>query len=199
LFGHEGAENIEAHDALLRGMACHWKYSPKSVLEARIHFSKAVEIDSNYASAHAWLSRTLLFLWVMKWSEDESFREQALIHAEKSVFLNDKLPFALSMLGWAHLWFKHQNLSIAACRQAVALDPNNFEAHMFLSMSLSSAGFGEEALYYIEKAQRINPHSSPFYEYTLGLAHYVFEDYEKAIIEFKHGSAMSETFPPNYV
>jgi TolB-like protein len=199
LFGHEGTETIEAHDALLRGMACHWKYSPKSVAEAKIHFSKAVELDPKYASAHAWLSRTLLFLWVMKWSGDESLREQALMHAERAVFLNDRLPFALSMLGWAHLWFKHQELSIAACRQAVALDPNNFEAHMFLSMSLSSAGFGEEALYYIEKAQRINPHSSPFYEYTLGLAHYVLEDYEKAIIAFKRGCAMSETFPPNYV
>lgn len=199
LFGHEGTESIEAHDALLRGMACHWKYSPKSVAEARVHFSKAVELDQNYASAHAWLSRTLLFLWVMRWSDDESLRAQALTHAEKAVFLNDKLPFALSMLGWAHLWYKHQDLSIAACRHAVALDPNNFEAHLFLSMSLSSAGFGEEALYYIEKAQRINPHSSPFYEYTLGLAHYVLEDYENAIIAFKRGCAMSETFPPNYV
>ena len=66
-------------------------------------------------------------------------------------------------------------------------------------MSLSSAGFGEEALFYIEKAQRLNPHSSPFYEYTLGLAHYVLEDYLKAIAAFKRGCALSTTFPPNYV
>lgn len=199
LFGHEGTESIEAHDALLRGIACHWKYSPKFVAEARVHFSRAVELDPHYAAAHAWLARTLLFQWIMKWDLDNSLREQAFAHAQKAVAINDKLSYAQSMLGWAHLWLKHRDPSIAACRQAVAIDPNNFEAHIFLSMSLSSAGFGEEALYYIEKAQRMNPHSSPFYEYTLGLAHYVLKDYDKAIACFKRGCALSATFPPNYV
>lgn len=198
-FGHEGTESVEAHDALLRGMACHWKYSPKFIAEARVHFTKAVELDPNYASAHAWLVRTLLFQWVMKWDLDDGLRQIALEHAQKAVAINDKLSFTQSMLGWAHLWLKHRDPSIAACRNAVAIDPNNFEAHIFLSMSLSSAGFGEEALYYIQKAQRLNPHSSPFYEYTLGLAHYVLEDYERAIVCFKRGCELSSHFPPNFV
>lgn len=199
LFGHEGTESIEAHDALLRGMACHWKYSPKFIAEARIHFSRAVALDPNYASAHAWLARTLLFQWIMRWDLDDSLRFEALTHAIKAVEINSKLSYAQSMLGWAHLWLKHRDASIAACRQAVAIDPNNFEAHIFLSMSLSAAGFGVEALYYIEKAQRLNPHSSPFYEYTRGLAHYVLKNYDKAITCFKRGCALSTTFPPNYV
>ncbi len=199
LFGHEGTECIEAHDALLRGMACHWKYSPKFIAEARVHFTRAVALDPNYASAQAWLARTLLFQWIMKWDLDTHIREQAFEHAQKAVALNNHLPFALCMLGWAHLWYKHMDLSISACREAVALDPNNFEAHMFLSMTLSSAGFGAEALYYIEKAQRINPHSSPFYEFALGQAHYVLKNYDKAIAAFKRGCALNETFPPNYV
>jgi tetratricopeptide (TPR) repeat protein len=66
-------------------------------------------------------------------------------------------------------------------------------------MSLSSAGYGEEALYYIEKARRFNPHSSPFYEFTLGQAYYVLEDYDKAIAAYKRGCELSDTFSPNYV
>ena len=198
-FGHEGTESVKAHDALLRGMACHWKYAPKFIAEARLHFTRAIELDPNYAAAHAWLVRTLLFQWVMKWDLDDGLRHLAFEHAQKAVALNDKLSFTQSMLGWAHLWLKHRDPSIAACRQAVAIDPNNFEAHIFLSMSLSSAGFGEEALYYIEKAQRLNPHSSPFYEYTLGLAHYVLQDYERAIVCFKRGCELSSHFPPNFV
>ena len=198
-FGHEGTESVEAHDALLRGMACHWKYSPKFITEARFHFTRAIELDPNYASAHAWLVRTLLFQWVMKWDLDDGLRQLALEHAQTAVAINDKLSFTHSMLGWAHLWLKHRDPSIAACRHAVAIDPNNFEAHIFLSMSLSSAGFGEEALYYIEKAQRLNPHSSPFYEFTLGLAHHVLEDYERAITCFKRGCELSSHFPPNFV
>ncbi len=199
LFGHEGTISIEAHDALLRGIACHWKYAPKFVAEARKHFTKAVELDPNYASAHAWLARTLLFLWVMRWEPDEALYRDALVHAKKAAAINSHLPYVQSILGWTHLWHRNRDECIAACRQAVAIDPNNFEAYIFLSMSLSCAGFGEEALYYIEKAQRMNPHSSPFYEYTIGLAHYVLKDYDKAVAAFKRGCAIGATFPPNFV
>lgn len=66
-------------------------------------------------------------------------------------------------------------------------------------MSLSSAGFGEEALFYIEKARRYNPHSSTFYEFTLGMAYFVLKDYNKAIGAFKRGIELNGTFPPNFV
>jgi len=199
LFGHEGTENVMAHDALLRGLECHWKYTPKFIREARQHFERAVALDPEYASAQAWLARTLLFLWVMKWEKDDSLCTRAMQHAQTAVDLNSKLPYALSVLGWAHLWSRHRDESISACRQAVALDPNNYEALVFLSMSLSSAGFGEEALFYIEKGRRLNPYSSPFYEFALGQAYFVLEDYDHAIDAFKRGCELSETFPPNHV
>lgn len=199
LFGHEGTESIEAHDALLRGMACHWKYTPKYVAEARTHFARAVEIDPMYAAAHAWLARSILFQWVMRWDLDANLKELAYDHAQKAVALNSHLPYALSILGWAHLWLKQRDPSISACRQAVALDPNNAEAQLFLSFSLSAAGRGEEALFYIEKALRHNPHSSTFYEFTLGQAYFVLKNYNKAIAAYKRGCELSETFPPNHI
>lgn len=199
LFGQEGTESIAAHDALLRGMVCHWRYAPVYVREAREHFERAVELDPNYSAAHAWLSRTLLFLWVMRWEFDETLKHRALDHAKKAVEINDKSSYALSMLGWAHLWHKHQNESIAYCREAVATDPNNAEAQVFLSMALSCAGLGTEGLFYIEKVHRLNPHSSPHNQFVHGLAYYVLEDYDKAIIAWKRGCAMSDTFPPNYL
>lgn len=199
LFGHEGTESIEAHDELLRGMACHWKYTPKFVAEARIHFTRAVELAPTYAAAHAWLARTLLFQSIMKWDLNVNLRDIAYDHAQRAVALNDHLPYALSMLGWAHLWLKHRDQSIANCRQAVALDPNNSEAQVFLSFSLSAAGRGEEALFYIEKALRHNPHSSTLYQFTLGNAYFVLKDYNKAVSAYKRGVALSATFIPNYV
>ena len=199
LFGHEGTESIEAHDALLRGIESYWKYSPKFIAEARTHFTKAVEFDPSYAAAHAWLARAMLFQWIMRWDQDSSLRERAYEHAKQAVALNERLPYALALLGWAHLWNKQRDTSIAACRQAVALDPNNSEAHVFLSQCLTAAGYGEEALYYIEKAQRLNPKSSPFYEFALGQAYFVLEDYDKAIAAFKRGADLSDTFPANHI
>lgn len=199
LFGHEGTASIEAHDALLRGLECHWKYTPKSIAEARQHFSRAVEHDPAYAAAHAWLARSMLHQWIMKWDATPGLREQAMEHARRAVALDARLPYAIAILGWVHLWNKDREPAIACCRQAVSQDPNNPELLNFLSMALSSAGFGEEALYYAEKARRLNPHSSPFYEFVLGQAHFVLEDYDKAIAAYRRGCELSESFIPNHV
>ena len=199
LFGHEGTDSVVAHDALLRGIECHWKYSPKYIAEARKHFAKAVELDPNYAAANAWLSRTMLFQWIMRWDLETGLRERAYKHAKRAVELDEKLPYTMAILGWAYLWEKQRDSSIAACRQAVGQDPNNSEAHVFLSQCLAAAGYGEEALYFIEKAKRLNPKSSPFYEFALGQAYYVLEDYEKAIEAFRRGTELSDTFPANHI
>lgn len=199
LFGHEGTNSIEAHDALLRGLECHWKYTPRSIAEARQHFSRAVECDPAYAAAHAWLARSMLHQWIMKWDATPGLREQAMEHAQRATALAPRLPYALAILGWLHLWSKQREPAIACCRRAVSQDPNNPELLNFLSMALSSAGFGEESLFYIEKARRLNPHSSPFYEFVLGQAYFVLEDYDRAIAAYRRGCELSENFIPNHV
>ena len=69
----------------------------------------------------------------------------------------------------------------------------------FLSMALSSAGYGEEALLYIQKAIRLNPYSNPFFEFVLGQAYFVLEDYEKAEAAYLNGCKLSATFIPNHI
>lgn len=199
LFGQEETTNYPAFDAVLRGLECHWKYSPKSIAEARNYFIRAIEHDSSYAAAHAWLARSILHQWIMKWDEAPGLRELAMQHAQQAVTLRPQLPYALSILGWVSLWSKQREASIHYCRQAVVLDANNPELLNFLAMALSSAGLGEEALFYIEKALRLNPHSSPFYQFVLGQTYFVLEENDKAIAAFQHGCEMSETFIPNHV
>ena len=197
-FGHEGTGSVDAHDALLRGLECHWRYAPQTIAEARQHFGRAVEYDPGYAAAHAWLARSIIHQWMMRWTDEPDLRERAMLHADRAVELNPQLPYAHAINGWVNLWCKQREPALASSRHAVALDPNNPESLNMLSMCLSSAGFGEEALFYSEKALRLNPHSSPFYEFVLGLAHYVLEDYDRAVATFQRGCRMSDTFPPNH-
>lgn len=198
-FGHAGTGSIEAHDALLRGLECHWKYAPPEVAEARQHFSRAVEHDPAYAAAHAWLARSIIHQWIMHWSDEPDLRERAMAHAEKALQLNPELPYAHAILGWVCLWCKQREPALAASRRAVALDPSNPESLIMLSMCLAAAGFGEEALFYAEKAFRLNPHSSAFYEFVIGMAYFVLEDYDKAIAAYLRGCELSPTFIPNHV
>jgi len=157
LFGVQATQSIEAHDTLLRGIATHRKYTEKTTNEAIALYRKALALDPDYAAAHAWLARSLALTWSQKWNSDPAVLDISLSHARRATELDPQSSYAISMLGWVQLWHQNRDESIAECRRAVALDPNNAEAHLFLSLALSAAGLGEEALYYVEKAKRFSP------------------------------------------
>jgi Flp pilus assembly protein TadD, contains TPR repeats len=96
------------------------------------------------------------------------------------------------------LWRRQGEAAIAAGWRAVSLDPNNADAHLFLAFALVSLGRGEEALHYIAKGIRLNPHPSAVYQLVLGLCYFVMEDYEKAISVFKRGIQVTAVFKPNH-
>jgi TolB-like protein len=196
LFGVQATKSIEAHDFLLQAIAAHRKYTEKTTYEAMALYNKVLVLDPNYAAAHAWLARSLALSWSQKWSHDLEILDLALSHAERAVKLEPESPYAVSILGWVYLWRKNREESIAECRQAIAIDPNNAEAQLFLSIVLAAAGLGEEALYYIEKSKRFTPTSSPFHEMAQGNCYYVLNDYPKAIAAHELGCMMNPDFIP---
>ena len=198
LFGVQATNSIEAHDTLLRGIATHRKYTQKTTNEAIVLYQSALALDPNYAAAHAWLARSLSLTWSQRWNADPAVLALALSHAERAVALDPQSSYAISMLGWVQLWRKNRDESIAHCRRAVVLDPNNAEAHIFLSLALSAAGLGEEALYYVEKAKRFSPVEDAFYMFAHGQSYFAQKNYAKAISIFEQGCIINEHFKPNH-
>jgi len=195
-FGVQATKSVEAHDYLLQAIAAHRKYTEKTTNEAVALYNKVLALDSNYAAAHAWLARSLALAWSQKWNPDIKILDSALLHAERAVELDPQSAYAMSILGWVQLWRRNREESIAESRRAVALDPNNAEALLFLSIALSSAGLGEESLYYIEKAKRFTPIANVFYEMAHGNSYYVLRDYKKAIAAYEKGCNMVPSFIP---
>lgn len=198
LFGVQATKSIEAHDTLLRSIATHRKYTEKTTNDAIALYKKALALDSNYAAAHAWLARSLALTWSQKWNSDPAVLELALSHAQRAVELDPQSSYAISITGWVQLWRQNRDESIAQCRRAVALDHNNAEAHLFLSLALSAAGLGEEALYYVEKAKRFSPVADAFYTFAHGQSYFAQKNYHKAITIFEQGCILSKNFKPNH-
>ncbi len=196
LFGVQATNSIEAHDTLLQAIATHRKYTQKTTNEAIVLYKKVLALDPNYAAVHAWLARSLSLTWSQRWNTDSAILELALSHAERAVALEPQSPYAISILGWTQLWRKNREESIAECRRAIAIDPNNAEAQLFLSIVLSFAGLGEEALYYLEKSKRLTPTSSPLHEMAQGDCYYALKDYPKAIAAYERGCVMNPNFIP---
>jgi TolB-like protein/TPR repeat protein len=198
LFGVQATKSIEAHDTLLRGIATHRKYTEKTTNEAIVLYRKALTLDPDYAAAHAWLARSLALTWSQKWNSNPAVLELSLSHAQRAAELDPQSSYAISMLGWVQLWHRNRDESIAECRRAVASDPNNAEAHLFLSLALSAAGLGEEALYYVEKAKRFSPIADVFYMFAHGQSYLAQKNYHKAINIFKQSCIINENFMPNH-
>jgi TolB-like protein len=194
---------VEAHDLLLCGLERYWEYTSQSVEAAQEFFVKALEIDPNYATAHAWLARAYLYRFAtLLIDRPELFDrpelcELAFHHARKAVDLNPGLPLGHSILGWAHLWRGQAVEALGASRRAVQMDPNNPDAHLFLSIILGRNGRSEEAADCMQKATRLNPHPTTFYLFALGVCRFNQARYEEAAAAFKKGIDLAPGFTPH--
>jgi adenylate cyclase len=195
---HVGTANVEAHDSLLRGLERFWMFTPESTREASEHVVRAVELDPGYAAGHAWLARVLMFRWIMMLDPGPETLERAFNHIRLAVDLDPKAPHTQAVLCWVQLWRKQGEAAIAAGWRAVALDPNNADAHLFLAYALAVSGRGEEALHNIVKGMRLNPHPSATYHCALSLCYIALEEYDLAIAACKRGIEVTDVFIPNH-
>jgi adenylate cyclase len=197
-FGYDDTRSVEAYEMLLRGRERFFIFTRQSSKEAKTFFMKTLEIDPNCAAAHSWLARTYIRDWAFDWEHNPAMLETALTHARNAVEIDKRLPLAQAILGWVQLWRKQSDSALAAGHRAVALDPNNADARLFLSLTLSAHNQGKAALAEIMTGMRLNPHPSPLYLMALGSCHYVLRDYDQAIAAFERGLALTPTFTPNW-
>ncbi len=197
--GNGGTKSAEAHDALLRGLSEYWHYSNPGCAAAQTCFLQSLEHDPVYAVAHAWLARSYVLQYSMGWNINPAETlEPALAHAQRAAELDDFLPLAHAMLCWVQLWRRQPVSAIAEGKRACALNPNDADAHLFLSYTLSADGHGEEALRHIEQGMRLNPHPSSVYLLALGQAYIAQEDYEAAFAAFRKGIDINPGFVANH-
>lgn len=128
---------MEAHDALLRGLSEYWHYSREGCAAAQVFFRRSLQIDPDYAAAHAWLARSYLFQYSMGWNtRDDEALNPGLMHAQRAVELDDFLPLAHAMLCRVQFWRHNPDVAIEEGRRVCALNPNDVDAHLFLSYTL---------------------------------------------------------------
>ena len=117
----------------------------------------------------------------MPMSRDPDVVKNALAAAQKAVEADDMLPLAHARLAWAYFSNRQHAKAVASARRAVALGPNDAEAHAQLGNILNWSGKPADGKQNIEKAMRLNPHYPYYYLFYLGQSHYLLDDNDKAI------------------
>ncbi len=91
------------------------------------------------------------------------------------------MPGAYQTLGYIYMAKKQYDQAVVEAEKAVALDPNDADAVLTLGEVLSCVGRSQEAMEFVEKAMRLNPHYPASYVFALGQVYYLTGCYEEAI------------------
>jgi adenylate cyclase len=104
--------------------------------------------------------------------------------AERAVALADDEPQAHVALGLARANAGQYEQAAAASERVIELNPSAAVGYWCLGRSLSYLGRPDEGVGLIEKAIRLSPHDPVMHEFLfdLGVAHFLAERYEQAIV-----------------
>ena len=189
-------ENMEAYDYYLRGVEHLYQNTEEANVKARQMFERAINSDSEFATAYAYLGLTYLAEWFFGWSQDPQSLDRAFKLAQKGIDLDDSTPEAHRILGEVYLWKKQHREAITEFEKCLALNPNYADAIVAFGNVLNFAGRPEEAKGLVKKGMLLNPMYPPYYLWNLGHAYFLMRQYDDAIATFKRGLNRNPNFHP---
>lgn len=177
-----GAETTpEAYDMFLRGLEKFRQFSREANIEAREYYARAITLDPGYARAYAATATSHSFDLSVSWSNSpEDSGRMAKGFALKALDLDPTVREVHFALGAAYLRERDFDRAIEATTRSVELDPNYADGLAQLAWVLNYSGQPNETLPRIQKAMRLHPHYSYFYEAILGQSYFHLGRYEEA-------------------
>jgi len=184
-------DNLDAHDAYLRGWQLYRRYTPEDFVKAIPHLEKAVELDPDYGQAWAalasvyWITHRKGTAWSLIVNPDKSnsvswngARDKTEIYLRQAMRNPTPLAHQIeSQISWDYRQFER---ALSEARQAVALDQNDPEGHLAMAWALIFSGRAEAAIASTETAIRLDPNFPGSHLFALGTAQLMLERYDEA-------------------
>jgi len=131
LMAQHSTTSTEAFQAYQMGVYFYGTRSKESLLKAVEYFSKAIEIDPNYAKAYAMLADTYNMLGYYRFSDPLETRTKALAAVNRAVELNDDLPEAdVALASLQDMSEEGRAKSKQLLEKAIELSPYNATARI---------------------------------------------------------------------
>ena len=198
-FARKDTDDITAKQAFLQGSEHYLRLTPYDFAKAYSYYKKAIELDPVYWRAYAGIAA---LYW--KGSQlGELYRGLDVSYLQARLRPRQYLEMAMKdPTSLAHLVASEMNLlrrqyeeAIVEAKQAIALDPNDPSCHESFGWTLIMAGRPEEAVDFVKKLMRLDPHNPARYLYLLGLAHFAMGQLEEAVTSIEKASRLN----PNHL
>ncbi|MGX9146609.1 adenylate/guanylate cyclase domain-containing protein [Mesorhizobium sp. 128a] len=178
----EHPRNAEAYDCFLRGRELWHRLTKETNVAARDVLQRAIDLDPNFASAHAFLALTHGLDYLNRWSASppESMAQAEEV-ATRAVTLDGSDPWAHWALAIAKLYTRRHDGAVDEAERAIVLNPNFAEGHVSLGEALYYSGRPEEALESFARAKTLNPYFPDVLLHFQALAAFQLGRYEEAV------------------
>ncbi len=178
----EGTNNIDAYLKNLNAFHYSLKGSPEGHRKAKELCEQAIELDPNYSKPYIVLANICIeeARWGFSESPEESLK-RAFNVAQTAVEIDKSNTMAQAAMGRVLYNLREHDKAIAVLERAVALDPENAIAYLWLGWTLNYAGRSQEAVPAFKKMMRSNPLNPQSALLGLGAANLFAGNYEEAI------------------
>jgi len=149
-------ENIEAYEFYLRGRRYFYQLNRQGWEQSREAFSRAIELDPDYALAYAGLADCFSFLYMYAESSATN-RLQAETNSRLALQLAPNLAQVHASRGLALSHSRHHEQAETAFKRAIELDPKLFDAYYFYGRDAFTQGKLRQAASLFEKASVARP------------------------------------------
>ena len=172
--------SLEAYDLFVRGRVM-VADSCEANRAARALIMKAIELDPDFAEAHAWLAINYWMGWAQLGDMPEPNCGLALIAARKAVALDPDDASGHMILGYIRLYAGDWREAVAEFDTALRINPNHADTWAMLTDRMVFESKPGEAIDCVQKALRLNPHPPGWYYWMLGFAQYAAGRYAEAV------------------
>jgi adenylate cyclase len=181
-------DNLAAYDYLLRGMEHLHRSGDGDIERACGMFERAIGLDPSFAEAHAGLAVALTSDYWKNAYRDPSARtrlDRALEAANRAVALDPNDATCHRALAHVHLCRRSFDLADHHLALGSDINPNDSVFLAYRSWFDICIGRPAEALGWLDRAVRLNPHLPGWYWELRGLALYHLRRYEEAANAFE--------------
>ena len=187
-------DNMAAYEYVLTGKVLHHWSNREANAEALRMLNHAIELDPNYAHAHAWKACVTGQAWLNKWCADADASVRTIAdELQIALSLDDNDADVHRILAALNLNFNEHTKASYHQERALSLNPNSDLIVVQQGELLTWLGRPAEGIEWIRRAMRLNPYHPQRFWAHLGRAQYTARSYADAIQSFSKLTAPDHT------